>query len=255
MQNRYSGDVGDFSKLGLLRHLAKTGLSIGLNWYLTPNEKHNDDGRFTNYLKDTSKNIKVFRQCDPELWDRLKAIVDQEQRSVSSLEHPDLIPAVYWSEPLDFAGKTKQERDVIRAKWHEGAYQKLSDLDIVCVDPDNGLIVPSADGKPKSNKYVLPKELECYYQNGSSVIYYQHKARKSDDFYLDQHKKLLDSESFRSATGLCMKFQKMSLRYYFFIIQPRHRQIIDACIDKMIAQWDQLFERLDKPTDRSEDHE
>ena len=26
MQNRYSGDLGDFSKLGLLRHLSQTGL-------------------------------------------------------------------------------------------------------------------------------------------------------------------------------------------------------------------------------------
>ena len=125
----------------------------------------------------------------------------------------------------------------------------------MCVDPDNGLIVRSAEGKPKSNKYVLPKELECYYQNGSSVIYYQHKARKTDDFYLDQHNKLLNSGKYPGATGLCLKFQKMSLRYYFFIVQPRHRQIIEACIDEMKTQWNGLFERLEIPTDRSVDHE
>ena len=255
MQNRYSGDVGDFSKLGLLRCLAKNGLSIGLNWYLTPDEKHNDDGRFVHYLKDCFKEKEKYRQCDPELWDRLKQIVDQNHRSVSSLEHPDLIPAVYWHKPLDFTKKAKQERAAIRAQWNKGASQKLSGLDIVCVDPDNGLIVRSAEGKPKSNKYVLPKELECYYQNGSSVIYYQHKARKTDKFYLDQHNKLLNSGKYPGATGLCLKFQKMSLRYYFFIVQPRHRQIIEACIDEMKTQWNGLFERLEIPTDRSVDHE
>ena len=30
MQNRYTGDIGDFSKLGLLRALQAAGLSIGL---------------------------------------------------------------------------------------------------------------------------------------------------------------------------------------------------------------------------------
>ena len=245
MQNRYSGDVGDFSKLGLLRCLAKNGLSIGLNWYLTPDEKHNDDGRFVQYLKDDYKDKDKYRQCDPELWDRLKQIVGQDQRSVSSLEHPDLIPAVYWSEPLDFTGKTKQERDVIRAKWHEGAYQKLSGLDIVCVDPDNGLIVRSAEGKPKSNKYVLPKELECYYQNGSSVIYYQHKARRQDSYYEDQHMQLLSRPEFAGASGLGIKFWKTSHRYYFFILQPEHRDKITKAVHDMLrSEWSKCFSQL-----------
>ena len=39
MQNRYTGDIGDFGKLGLLRQLRQTGLSIGVNWYLTPDER------------------------------------------------------------------------------------------------------------------------------------------------------------------------------------------------------------------------
>ena len=34
MQNRYTGDIGDFGKLGLLRVLQESGLTIGVNWYL-----------------------------------------------------------------------------------------------------------------------------------------------------------------------------------------------------------------------------
>ncbi|MGN1144419.1 MAG: hypothetical protein ACI4SU_07600 [Anaerovoracaceae bacterium] len=45
MQNRYTGDIGDFGKLGLLRQLSGAGFSIGVNWYLTPDESHNGDGR------------------------------------------------------------------------------------------------------------------------------------------------------------------------------------------------------------------
>lgn len=51
MQNRYVGDIGDFGKLGLLRQLSKTGLSVGVNWYLTPDETHNGDGRHIGYLE------------------------------------------------------------------------------------------------------------------------------------------------------------------------------------------------------------
>ena len=52
MQNRYTGDIGDFGKLGLLRVLHSAGLSIGVNWYLTPDETHNGDGRHIAYYSD-----------------------------------------------------------------------------------------------------------------------------------------------------------------------------------------------------------
>ena len=51
MQNRYSGDIGDFSKLGLLRALLPCGIPIGINWYLVPDETHNGDGRHVKYLE------------------------------------------------------------------------------------------------------------------------------------------------------------------------------------------------------------
>lgn len=44
MQNRYAGDIGDFGKFGLLRALRGSGLSIGVNWYLVPDETRIGDG-------------------------------------------------------------------------------------------------------------------------------------------------------------------------------------------------------------------
>ena len=63
MQNRYTGDIGDFGKLGLLRVLQEAGFSIGVNWYLTPNEEHNQDGKHINY--------EDLRFCDEALWAEL----------------------------------------------------------------------------------------------------------------------------------------------------------------------------------------
>jgi hypothetical protein len=49
VQNRYAGDVGDYVKFGLLRALTgaddEPALSLGVMWYLTADEDHNQDGK------------------------------------------------------------------------------------------------------------------------------------------------------------------------------------------------------------------
>ena len=73
MQNRYTGDVGDFGKYGLLRALCLPegdrgpALRLGVVWYLTSDESHNNDGRHIGYLEPTPKNAKTLRVCDPSL--------------------------------------------------------------------------------------------------------------------------------------------------------------------------------------------
>ncbi|MBD3413291.1 MAG: hypothetical protein GF421_02535 [Candidatus Aminicenantes bacterium] len=50
MQDRYTGDIGDFGKYGLLRYiLDREDMTLGVNWYLVPNEAHNDDGKYNRY--------------------------------------------------------------------------------------------------------------------------------------------------------------------------------------------------------------
>ena len=237
MQNRYTGDIGDFGKLGLLRVLNSAGLTIGVNWYLTPDESHNGDGRHTAYL-----NKEQYQTCDKQLWSELKRIVETGQREIVALEIGDILQATYYSKPLDFDGKTKAERINLRSNWHKEAAAVLNNTDIVFVDPDNGLIVPSAEGTVKANKYVEPRELADYYSQGSSVIYYQHKARRNDTFYIEQHQSLLSCPAFNGATGLGLKFVTTSQRYYFFIVQPKHKEIINEQIQKMLnTAWKEHF--------------
>ena len=63
MQDRYVGDIGDYGKLGLLRSLAAAGLLIGVNWYRTPDENHNEDGKFIQYLRTSGEGS--YRSHDP----------------------------------------------------------------------------------------------------------------------------------------------------------------------------------------------
>ena len=238
MQNRYTGDIGDFGKLGLLRALQASGLIVGVNWYLVPDENHNSDGRHVQYLENAD-----YCQLDEPLWLELRRIVKSEQREVSALENKNIINAVFFSDPLVFAGKSKSERTTIRKTWHEKALMTLSGTDVIFVDPDNGIVVPSALGTIKENKFVKPDELVDYYKQGSSVIYYQHKARRPDSFYVDQHKRLIEMIGLEKSAGLGLKFTKTSQRYYFFIVQLAHKKIISAAIRKMLSSgWDSCFE-------------
>ena len=237
VQDRYTGDIGDFSKLGLLRALHDAGLSIGLNWYLTPDETHNADGLHVKYL-DQDK----FRECDEGLWLELKAIVKDGKRKVRFMENDSVLKATFFSECLDFSGKTKLKRRSYREEWYGRSLTAMDGKDVVCVDPDNGLIVPSAMGRPKENKYVLREELAGYYAQGSSVIYYQHKARRKDAFYIRQHAELVNSGGFLDAKGLVLKFNTTSQRYYMFIIQPKHWEGIEKTVsDLLTTSWAEHF--------------
>ena len=61
MKNQYVGDIGDYGKYGLLRFLSNRGIKIGINWYLTEDDK-SSDGKFIEYLKKPADRV-----YDPEL--------------------------------------------------------------------------------------------------------------------------------------------------------------------------------------------
>lgn len=233
MQDRYVGDIGDLGKLGMLRAISETGLSIGVNWYLTPDEVHNGDGLLVGYLRNEK-----YRACDEELWQALKRIVDSGNRRVSALESSDILKAVYFSDRLDLTDSSG--RAAFREDWHARALKQLGECNVVFVDPDNGLMVPSAEGTVKSNKYVTAREIVDYYNGGASVIYYQHKARRPDTFYVEQHNRLL--QRCGGAAGFGLKFVTTSLRYFFFVLQPRHKEIVSDCIGNMLkTPWREHF--------------
>lgn len=238
MKNQYTCDIGDYGKLGLLRYLADAGFKIGVNWYLTPNEVgQNNDGKFINYLKDKS-----FRSCDPQLWDSLGILVDANKREVRHLQKAEILPAEFYSVCMDFSSHTYLERKDERFQWHQKALDVLHDCNIIFVDPDNGLMVPSAIKRRKSIKYVLPQELQEYYAAGASIIYYQHKARCKDFVYTKRNTQLVESGAFPSASGFGLKFHTTSQRFYFFILQPQHEVLIRTQIRAMLeTPWGKHF--------------
>lgn len=180
MQNRYAGDVGDFMKLGLLRHLAAqpsdggTGLRIGLNWYLAPDEGHNADGKHVAYLHPRNRYHYALRSCDPELMRCLTEAVAHD-RSVRGLEECGALPKNSPTHPemLDPAAGAPGRR-----QWHRRALDALAGADVAFVDPDNG-IRATAQGS-KVHKFALIDELAAYAARDQSLVAYHHADRSAD---------------------------------------------------------------------------
>lgn len=236
MQNRYSGDVGDFGKLGLLRFLEKQGLKIGVNWYLTDDETHNADGKFIEYTSN-----KAFAECDDELLHTLSDIITNGRRSVSALEEKNLLTkALYYSEKIEYPSRQIKEA---RGVWHKDALTCFSDSDIVFLDPDNGLLTNSmSKGSIKSIKYVFSEEIIDYYLQGHSVVFYNHRTHEKEDVYLKRFYSLFQSEELQDAKKRILTFCRYSLRDYVFIVQPKHSAIINQSLqDFLETNWKRHF--------------
>lgn len=232
MQDRYAGDVGDFGKLALLRAFAER-MRVGVNWYLVniPGEKTND-GSHTKYLDSPQSPL---YQCDTLLAHELKRIVDSN-RNVRQLQA--LLPGVTCYSAL-LERKTRRQ-------WHEEALSTLKTCELVFLDPDNGLLVPSVKkGTSRSIKYLYGDEIADYYTLGCSVIFYNHRSHEPVKKYYGRLHQLLGSPVFEQAEKFALTYSAYAVRDFFFIIQPRHGEVVTGIVSRfMNTGWNEFFKFL-----------
>ena len=237
MKDQYTGDIADFGKLGLLRAAAAEGLKVGVNWMLTPPDESDAHGSLTGYL-DEGK----MRDADPALFDALRAIVRSGDRRAVRLETPEILRAKFYHEPLDYGERTPAERKIFRREWHRKGLEALAGCDLVLLDPDVGLMVPSAENTRKNNQYVTPEELRDYYAAGAGICCYQHQARRVGRFYLAQLGSLLESGDFPEARPLALRYNPGPHRYYFFLLHPEQEVPVRRAVDRMLeGGWKDYF--------------
>ncbi|MBT2132705.1 hypothetical protein KK137_00025 [Croceibacterium sp. LX-88] len=211
MQNRYAGDIGDYVKLALIRAIA-SDLSLGVAWYLFPDENHNSDGRHVSYLDQPER----WRHLDPDLFDTLKATV-REQRTVAALEASGALPgALYSREPITTDAIPAGERCDFRHQWFGRTTDQLRGCDLVFADPDNGLV----DDHPRRRRdrkfgKQLPISEALSLAHGRQAVIYHHNTR-----YPGRHD--LEVEWWRSQLGdgtIAVRANAYSCRT-FFIVNP-----------------------------------
>ncbi len=253
MQDRYSGDVGDFSKFSLLKGLfSDPTYRHGLIWYLYPDEDHNTDGRYINYVHDAK-----YKSCDLELINKLTTVTTGE-RSISHLEELSILPSntVYYSAPIDFhlqfKGQSKNDklaRHTARLKWIDDACKTVSNCNVLCLDPDNGLQVKSVSNysQSKSGKYTFYSEILKLYENKKACVIYQHLNRTATH---EQQIKII-SEKLKSLipeadSVFALRFSPYSPRAYFILVKPDAVISFKRSLDKYLSSpcgefWDSLI--------------
>lgn len=250
MQDRYVGDLGDFGKYALLRAIcgsvSEPELRLGINWYLFPDENHNNDGRHISYLK--SGNMRLL---DSELHDALAALVHGDQRLVSAVMRGSIFPqeTVFVDgaiEPIEDGSRPRRSDRVLhRSNWFEAALRKVEDSDIVFLDPDNGIEVKSAPyGSPKSGKYVYWNELRAFFARGQSLVIYHHTNRKSSVAkQVHELSQRFEEELGASAAVKPLIFRRGSCRVFWLILFEPVRVAVEERIAAFLASgWADHFE-------------
>ena len=233
MKNQYFGDIGDYGKYGLLRFLAEHGVSVSVNWYLTPDDG-SADGKFIQYLSDER-----FRNYSPVLYDTLQEyVVTKGRRDVRVMDETDLIPgAKYYTDLLlTSVDMSPAERRQCRKEWHEKALAFCAGSELVFLDPDNGIRPKGRSCSPYNDKYVFLEEAADYYNAGQNVVYYCHKGRRTAAQW-ERYKGLLKAKiPTADLTGLT--FHRGTQRSYIFALQNDAAAAIKQLLDEFLAsEW------------------
>ena len=248
MQNRYFGDVGDFGKYGLLRQLCglasdEPKLSLGIVWYLAPDEVHNDDGKHVSYLEKPE-----YRRCDPELFDGLKLLLSDGNRTVSKIQQSDLLPCgtTFFDKVLTYDGirisgsNGKQARLQKRKGWVTDAYGSVKDRDLVFLDPDNGFEVKSVPRHAdKGVKYLFWDEAEQFADGDRTLVIYHHLNRTmSSKNQVAIKLKEFQTKLPRADAVIPMLFKRGSHRVFFVLPSKAHSSLISDRLQGMVnSPW------------------
>ncbi|MGH8502542.1 MAG: hypothetical protein ACREVE_08720 [Gammaproteobacteria bacterium] len=176
MKQQYFGDVNDYLKYGVLRCCVTSGFRLGVCWMLTPPDDRTD-GRKLVYLERPDE----WRPHDPTLFDLLRSTLKRAGgRHVRHAEQKLL-------QGSHFFGDVVPDALNARAEWFRAARAKLASSDLIFFDPDNGIEVASkACGRKNSSKYVYWHELAASWNDGASLLVFQHFSRLKRDEHIAQ---------------------------------------------------------------------
>ncbi len=233
MKDQYFGDIGDYGKYGLLRSLAEHGVSISVNWYLTPDDG-SADGKFVRYLSDEK-----YRRYCPALYDALKeCVIDRGRRDVSVMSEAGLIPgAKFFTEPMPVIdGAPPAERNRRRKEWHERALAFCAGSELVFLDPDNGIRPEGQRPLQQSEKYAFLEEAADYWNAGQNVVYYCHKGRRTAPQW-EAYKSAL-SALIPASEPAGLTFHRGTQRSYIFSLHDEAAEGIKRLLDEFLSsEW------------------
>ena len=239
MRDSYVADVGDFGKYALLKALAGGDLRLRVLWCCNSEPDATQDGRFTEYPE--------LRACDPDLYDRLAQILKDKQRSLAHVENNHLLPSntLFYGTAMPapktpcFSTAAREAQRQLRAAWFKEGFQKLSEAELVFLDPDNGLAAKRAQKHWRSSvKYVFEDEVSEWLKRGQSAVLYQHQHRRKLVEQVSAQQKIL------AAATAChaVSFHRRTARIYYILPAADHESRIAERLTCFLAgAWGQHF--------------
>lgn len=257
MQNRYVGDIGDFGKYHLLKALCagnkdELDLSLGVVWYLVPDENHNDDGKHIRYLEQTTSNLARFRSGDPALYDSLFEIIKADKRDVSIIKEFNVLPTktVFYETPLSYEGMpnnspaARNDRISYRNSYCSKALEATLGCDVIFVDPDNGLEVKSVKSHQKTApKYTYFEELVPFVKRGQSMVIYHHLYRSGPAEIQVKERLVQLKEKLGVDNIFALLYKRGTLRAFFIVPSSEHIELLKARGIRLtqISPWKEHF--------------
>jgi hypothetical protein len=251
MRNNYVGDVGDYYKYALLRHLTGhkaeddwRALVLGVVWYLYPDPCKANDGNHRSYLEEANR--ARFEPLDPELYASMAAFCDPALRTVEEVARRGILPpgTSFFAEELSFSGFARgtpsaiQEIIAHRNAWIARAMEATRGADLIFADPDNGLEVASvAIHRNRGAKFAFFSELAPFWERGQSLILYQHRDRSAADEQAEKRKAELREKLPGAAFVEVIYFPAFGGgRMFFIAAQPAHAKILRSRLDSFKAK-------------------
>jgi hypothetical protein len=225
MKNQYFGDVNDYRKYGLLRHLGRSGFArLVVAWMLTPDDG-GPDGSFRAYLDDATQ----FSSLDPQLHRSLASLLKNGvQPAVRLLEGSGVLPSA------SFYSVMVPDRWDERIAWRCGLLDAARNADLVFVDPDNGIEVKSKPvGRKGSSKYVAWDELIGLWDAACSTLTYQHFRREERTAFA---RRLADEFMERTGAAHVEAFRTPHV-LFLLAAQERHTQLFRRACSETGPTW------------------
>ena len=230
MQDRYSGDIGDFLKLALL-DVIPPSKRLAVCWWLHPDESHNDDGRHVSYLSKPDQ----WKLIAPFLFDDLVNLVRIGNRSVSGLESIIGGSAIFHRTTIP----TKRARFQNRDGWFSQLMMVVKSADVLFIDPDNGIDLRDDADKRKSAKHVTMSELSSLAAGGRTLIIYHHQTRAKGGHALEISKICESLRQLKLGKVSAVRARPFSPRV-FFIIGPDDE--IHHSLEDFVGEFPDVYE-------------
>ena len=225
-------------------------LALGVVWYLVPDEGHNQDGKYVQYLVPSARNQEQFRSCDPVLYDSLAGIVCSGRRSVASIREHDVLPSGTrcYDSLLNFDGLpgsgpgVQRQRAELRSGWLEGAMESTALCELVFVDPDNGFEVKVGAYQKRGPKYVFFNELMPFSKRGQSLVVYHHMSRRGSSTQ-QVRERLAQIEDRLGRGAFALLYHRGSARAFFVIPVEGHEESLRSRAEIFLeGSWSRHFE-------------